>query len=164
MIQFFDVAKSQLANKDFEAEALYFCNDTGEIFFDSKQENSRVQVGNEIVILSKESDRTALLAPIPEKLYLVVDTGRSYLYTDGSWIAIGSSSQIHFSNQVLTSDGTSATLTISDNRIKATDTATFVPDLSVIDLATNVKATCSAGSVIVTATAKYDIPGEVVVN
>lgn len=166
MIQFYDVTEAQVNNKDFEAESLYFCSDSGKIFHDSKVEQKRVQIGSEITILGTESARNDLLAPIPEKLYAVIETGKLYIYNSGSWVSLGGSTQIHFKNILLEVNDakTAATLTISDNRIKATDTAEFVPDLSVVDLASAVTATCSIGKVVISATAKYDIPGEVIIN
>ena len=35
MIKFYDVTESSLDRKAFEAENLYFCNDTGAIYLDS---------------------------------------------------------------------------------------------------------------------------------
>lgn len=50
-------------------------------------------------------------------------------------------------------------ITVSDSRIKADMTGTFIPDLSVIDLISNISVTCAEGSATITATTSYEIPG-----
>lgn len=159
MINFYDVTESALKTKSFEAENLYFCRDTGKIFLDSIEEGARIQMASELIVLGTESARTSILAPVPEKLYVVIESGSIYIYS-GSWVKLGHKEQFHFAN-VLVQDGT---LTIEDSRITATDTATFIPDLSVIDLASDISVSCAAGSLTVTLTSDYDIPGEVIVN
>ena len=159
LIKFYDVTESALANSPYEAESMYFCRDTGKIYVDSIKEGARVLMSSEITVLATENDRTSMLAPVPTKLYVIIESGSIYFYS-GGWIKLGHKEQFHFPN-VLVENGK---LTITDNRISAGDTAVFIPDLSVIDLATGVSVVCANGSLTVSLTADYDIPGEVIVN
>lgn len=159
LIKFYDVTESALMKKEYDAETLYFCRDTGKLFMDSVEEGARIQIASEITVLGTENDRTSMLAPVPAKLYVVLESGSIYFYANG-WIKLGHKEQFHFPNVVVQN----GTLTITDSRISAGDTATFVPDLSVIDLASNISVSCTTGSLTVTLTADYDIPGEVIVN
>lgn len=159
MIKFYDVTESALKNKEYDAETLYFCRDTGALYMDSVEEGARIQIASEITVLGTENARISMLAPVPAKLYVVIESGSIYFYSNG-WIKLGRREQLHFSN-VLVQNGS---LTITDSRIADGDTAVFVPDLSVLDLASNISASCTTGSVTVTLTADYDIPGEIIVN
>ena len=159
MIKYYDIAESALSSKPFEAESVYYCTDSGAVYVDSLAEGTRKRMSKDVIILSSESDRTSILAPIPEKIYCVIETGSMYIFSS-SWVRLGSRPYICFDN-VIVENGT---LTVEDERIKATDTAIFTPDLSVIDLASEVKATCSDGFVTVTLVSSYPIPGRVNVN
>ena len=159
LIKFYDVTESALTNKKYEAESLYFCTDSKKIYLDSVESGERVQIASEIIVLGTEAERTSMLAPVPEKLYIVLESGSIYFYSS-NWVKLGHKEQFHFPNVVV--EGGS--LKITDSRISASDTAVFVPDLSVVDLASNISVNCAAGSLTVTLTADYDIPGEVIVN
>ena len=161
MIKYYDTTESALSSKAFEAEALYYCTDSGRIYVDSLRSQERVEAGNSIIILSTESSRSSLLAPIPNRLYCVLETGMLYIYSDSVWKSLGSRPQIHIKN-VTVSNGT---LTREDARILASDTAVFIPDLSVEDLVTSCSASCQAGKVVVTLSpTTYDIMGEIIIN
>lgn len=161
IIQYYDLPDAKIAERPFNAGALYVANDTGKMYFDSVDANTRVDVANDVMPVATEAARTALLAPIPGRLYCVLESGCIYLYVDGAWNKLGNRPQIHFENIVITK-GTS--LVLEDSKILATDTAVFVPDLSVADLVTASTCTCAAGKVTITVTANYDIPGRVIVN
>lgn len=161
IIQYYDLPEALIAQQPFTAGALYVANDTGKMYFDSVDSNSRVDVANDVMPVATEAARTALLAPIPGRLYCVLESGCIYLYIDGDWAKLGNRPQIHFENVVVTKG---VALVLTDNRILATDTAVFVPDLSVADLVTTSTCTCAAGKVTINVTANYDIPGCVIVN
>ena len=160
MIKYYDITESQMESKAIEDEAVYFCSDTGNIYFDSITNGGRTKMSNTIIILTTETERNNLLAPIPNKLYCVLQTGCLYIYNNGSWIQFGGLEKFQFNN-VVVEDGT---LTITDSRISTLCTATFVPDLSVADLASDITVTCAAGSLTVKLTSDYPIPGTVYVN
>ena len=162
MIKFYDVTESSLDRKAFEAENLYFCNDTGAIYLDSKIEKTRIRIASDIIILATESARTSLLAPISNKIYCVLGSGRLYIYSDGNWISLGGAgSQIVKSNIEVPNSGT---LTITDDNIKSYNTGKFYPDLSVSDLASNISVVCADGSATITLTASYPIIGNLVID
>lgn len=159
MIKFYNITESELNTKSFESEALYYCSDTLNVFIDSPLENTRVRMSTDTVILSDENARNNILAPLPYKIYCVLSTGSLYIYTDGQWNRLGASQfDIH---NVVVEDGS---LTINDDRITDVDSAHFYPDLSVVDLATSIKAVCTKGSVTVTLSSNYPIPGIIKIN
>ena len=159
MITRYDVSESYVNSKSFEPGALYCCNDTGNIYLDSVAENKRVAVAKDVVVLAAESDKP--LAPIPNKIYCVVSTGRTYLYYNGAWTTINRA-QLHFSGITVPTGNNGYTL--RDTRITANDTGIFVPDLSMKDLCTSFTVTCSLGSAKIVITADYPIVGEVIIN
>lgn len=161
MIKFYDVTESSLEKKAFEAENLYFCNDTGAIYLDSKIEKTRIRIASDIIILATESARTSILAPISNKIYCVLESGRLYIYYDGNWISLGGDGQIIKSNIEVP---TSGTLKITDANIKSYSTGKFYPDLSVSDLASNVSVTCADGSATITLTSSYPIIGTLIID
>lgn len=157
MIIFYDIPRSELDSKPFEEEALYCCNDTGEIFLDSKASGARIQISSGIIMCASSLP----LAPIPNKLYIVVKTGTIHAYINDAWVNLSDRPQIHFKNVVV---GKNSTLTIEDSRILETDSAVFVPDLSIADLAADITVSCSNGSISVVSNSNYDLPGTVIVN
>lgn len=159
MIKFYNLTEDAVKAKAFEDEALYYCSDTLNVYLDSPIEGKRVRMSTDTIILADESARNNILAPLPFKIYCVLSTGSLYIYTDGKWNRLGAS-QFDIHNAVV--EG--GTLTVTDDRITEVDNAQFFPDLSVVDLASNISATCSRGSVTVTLTSKYPIPGIIKIN
>ena len=159
MITFYNIAENALSSKAFEAEALYFCSDTLNLYFDSPIEGIRIRMSTDTIILADENARNNILAPLPFKIYCVLSTGSLYIYTDGKWNRLGAS-QFDIYNVVVEN----GSFTVTDDRITDVDTAQFYPDLSVVDLASNIRATCSKGSVKVTLNSNYPIPGIIKIN
>ena len=149
------MTESQVKAKAYSAGSLYCCSDTGNIFLDSVLEEVRVQLATDVIICT-----SLPLAPAANKLYCNVAVGTISTYVDGEWVTLGARPQMHFGNVVISG----GTLTVSDSRILSTDTAVFVPDLSVADIAGTISVRVTNGSVIVTSNSEYDIPGEVIVN
>lgn len=87
-------AESMLNNKEFEAGSLYFCTDTKRLFLDPEGGNARILVGGDPIIVSTETDRESILAPIPDKLYIVLESGITYVYHNGTWNNVSSSSYV----------------------------------------------------------------------
>ena len=159
MFKFYDTPESALANQPFAAESIYFCRDTGNLYFDSIIENARVQI-RDIIVLGTESSRTSMLAPIPNKLYCVIESGSMYIYYNGEWKKLGVGQQLHFNN-ICVENGSH---TITDSRISASDTAQFTPDLSVEDLVSDINVVCSEGKAVITCTSDYKIYGNLIIN
>lgn len=167
MIKFYDVTQSALEStngKTFRSESLYFCSDTGKIFLDSKLTGSRVEIGCDLKILAKETDRTNLLAPIPEKIYCILESGRMYIYTNSTWLALGGGGQVIKKNLTVPVEEGTGSLVVTDAGIKATSTGVFTPDLSVDDLASDISVVCETGKATITLTSDYDIIGDLVVS
>ena len=156
MIKYYEITKGELENKAYEEGAMYYCYDTSDTYLDSVN-NGRISIAKDIII-STEANKP--LAPQPERLYVMVDTGTLWIYFNNAWVQIGRKAQIHFCN-VTVSGGS---LVITDSRILASDTAMFVPDMSVADLCSDISVVCEEGKITVTLTSSYDIFGEVIVN
>lgn len=163
IIQYYDLPENLIAERPFTAGALYVANDTGKMYFDSVDSNTRVDVANDVMPLGTEAARNALLAPIPGRLYCVLESGCIYLFIDGKWNRLGNRPQIHFENIHITAG---ASRTLYDERILASDTAVFVPDLSVADLEDrmNTEIYCENKSVVINANGDIDVLGSVIVN
>lgn len=155
MIKFYDITEDALLNKEYEKEALYCCNDTGNMYYDSPAEGARKLLSSNLIKLNTETDRSNILAPIPGKIYCVIATGCMYIYENSKWNRLGSRQYI-INNVVL--EGTSPTI-VEDSRITDIDTAEFIPDLSVADLLTACTVTCSNGKASIAFTASYPITG-----
>lgn len=78
-------AESTLVNKPFDEGSLYFCTDTKHIYFDPVGGTTRTLVGGDPIILSTEAERENILAPIPGKIYIVIQSKMIYTYTNGIW-------------------------------------------------------------------------------
>lgn len=85
-------AEDMLENKSFEEGALYFIEDTQHVYLDPVGGTERIKIASDINILATETDRLNLLAPIPGKLYFVLDTSKYYIYYNGTWYAGGGNS------------------------------------------------------------------------
>ena len=68
--------------------------------------------------------------------------------------------QYHFKNVTIVN----GSLTITDSRITKLDSAVFIPDLGITDLADAIIVECEDGRIIATTTSDYDITGEIIVN
>lgn len=84
-------AESMLDDKPFEEGAMYFIEDTQQVYLDPVGGTHRIKIASDIVILPSEADRTALLSPIPGKLYFVLDSSKYYIYYNELWYAGGGS-------------------------------------------------------------------------
>jgi len=160
LITHYDIYESELKSKPFEAEALYYCTDTLNVYLDSPGEKTRIKISSsDVIVLSTEADRTSMLAPLKGKIYAVLASGRMYIY-DADWIPLGSNA-FEIPGPLVVESGTP--LVVTDNRVKSTNIATFVPDLSVADLVSANSCTCTDGKVTVTLTADYPITGRLIV-
>ena len=113
LIKYYDVNESSLANRAVTGGCLYFCTDTGNIYFDSVINNARVKMASDLKLCSNYSSLP--LAPIPNTLYCTLKEKCLYLYIDGSWVSITGRPQIVIDNLNVEN----GTLVVSDNRIIA---------------------------------------------
>lgn len=142
MIKHYNLTESDVSAKPYEAEALYYCIDSKNIYFDSPTEGERIKMSSDTIILATEGERKSLLAPIAGKVYIVLNSACMYIYSDGKWISL-SQTEFEIPN-VQVSAGRTATVT--DHRILAGLHARFIPDPSVADLVNWSRVTCADGS------------------
>ena len=160
MVQYFDITENALKQKAFEAEAIYFCVDSGNVYLDSIAEKQRIKMASEIIFLATETSKDDILAPLPNKIYCVLESGKMYINPAGTWIPVGGTSQIEFNN-VFVED---KTLSVTDVRIKPINTGEFIPDSSVADLVTSISVVCADGSATITLVSDYPIPGRLIIR
>lgn len=159
IISYYDITEEALKSKAFESGAYYCCTDSRNIYFDSPNDGTRVRMSSDIIILSSESERANLLAPIPDKIYCVLSSATLYIYSGAKWYRLGKGFQVFAS---VTVDGT---LTYTNANITATSQGYFIPDPVVEDLVTStVTVVCNDGSATVTLACDYPIPGMLIIQ
>lgn len=86
-------AENMLESKSFEEGALYYIEDTQNVYLDPVGGSERIKIANDIKILAAESDREELLSPVPGKMYFVLETSKYYIYYNETWYAGGGSNK-----------------------------------------------------------------------
>ena len=84
----YQITEAELTDKDFEAGSVYYCIDTKRVYMDPIDGNERILTSGDPIMISTENERQNLLSPIPNKLYIVLDSAMSYIYNNGTWISI----------------------------------------------------------------------------
>lgn len=164
MVKYYDLTENDISVKPFEQEAIYYCSDSKNIYFDSPTQNKRIKMSSDNIILSTEEEKDNILAPIINKIYIIIETGNLYIYdSTNGWIQLGGSkgsNSFELSNVFIIG----GSKTIDDIRIKSTSSAKFIPDLSIADLISSSTVECYDGSLIVTITPDtYNIMGRILV-
>lgn len=155
MVQFRSCLASQLSSRPIINGSFILCTDTGALYKDDEDE--RILVSKAIEFIGTESERTAMLAPENNILYIVLASGKMYVYTD-TWNCINRTTEYYYIHNV--SIIASGNTVISDSRIKADDTAAFIAYPEVADLATKtVTCKCAAGQVTLTNSNAYILHG-----
>ena len=88
IVQHIKVLDSQLANIKIVAGSTIYTRDTGKHFIDIS-DTERVQI-SDIIYIDTDKERTALLAPLPDKLYITRDTNKVWIYSVKSdkWVCL----------------------------------------------------------------------------
>jgi hypothetical protein len=160
LIKHYDLTESDVSAKPYEAEALYYCTDSKNIYFDSPTEGERIKMSSDTIILSTESERKNMLAPIADKIYIVLNSASMYIYSSGKWIALNQT-EFEVSDVHIIAGGA----IVMDARIMAGHTAKFIPDPSIADLVTSATVTCRSGSAVISATpTTYNFFGRLLVG
>ena len=153
MIYLFDFYQSQVDSIPYKLGNIIFTKDTCNVYYDS--EEGRINLKDNIRFIAKESERVSMFAPLPNKLYCVLDSGKLYIYNN-EWIKIGNNSFEIIPNEMLSVDGwVDNTYTVSNELIKYFHTVKMIPDLSVEDIFINAGLNITDikdGSFIITAT------------
>lgn len=85
LVKHFQTIENELKSIGFNEGTLYYTTDTKRVYLDPIDEKSRICVSSDPIILNTENDRTDLLAPIPGKIYFVIETSKSYIFYNGNW-------------------------------------------------------------------------------
>ena len=153
MIYLYDFYESQVKSIPYKIGNLIFTKDTANIYYDS--EEGRINLKDNVRFIATESERISMLAPLPNRIYCVLDSGKMYMYTT-DWIKIGSNSFEIIPNEMLSTDGwVENTYTVSNELIKYFHTIKMSPDLSTEDIFTNAELSVTNvknGSFTITAT------------
>lgn len=88
IVTHYQFTEAELNNKDFEEGALYVTTDTNKLYSDPIGGVKRTLISGDPIILSTELERESLLAPIINRLYIVLNTGGLYIYCNSSWVSI----------------------------------------------------------------------------
>lgn len=88
IVQHIKVLDSQLANIKIVAGSTIYTRDTGKHFIDIS-DTERVQI-SDIIYIDTDKERIALLAPLPDKLYITRDTNKVWVYSVKSdkWVCL----------------------------------------------------------------------------
>lgn len=85
IVKYFQTIENNLKSIGFNEGTLYYTTDTKRVYLDPIDEESRICVSSDPIILNTENDRTDLLAPIPEKIYFVLESSKIYVFYNGNW-------------------------------------------------------------------------------
>ena len=88
IVQHIKVLDSQLANIKIVAGSTIYTRDTGKHFIDIS-DTERVQI-SDIIYIDTDKERSALLAPLPDKLYITRDTNKVWVYSvkTDKWVCL----------------------------------------------------------------------------
>ena len=137
-----------------------FSTDNTTLYFD--ENDNRVLLSIDIEFIGNEYDRLNIINPESNKLYIVFNSGKVYIYNE-DWRCLNKTTE-YFSIHNVSLEENQVT-NISDSRIKGTDTAVFIPYPEIIDLAINdITCTCSDGYVSVQNDNSYVLNGVIEVT
>lgn len=164
---FQDCLSSEVKGLGIQKGTLIFCRDSGECWYDTL-EGTRIRVAHDIKIYDTDTQRQQDLFPDTDLFYIVRNTAKLWIYNNG-WVCLNAGGTIDTTvyfdilNCDVPTGNTGATF--SDSRINTKCTATFVPDISMIDLFGTATCTCSDGSVkVVLSNTNYPMVGTVQVK
>lgn len=84
--------QSELEGLGFDEGSIYFVEDTKRIYMDPVGSTTRILVTGDPIILNTEAERKAILAPVPGKIYIVIESAKIYIYQNGAWFSTGGGS------------------------------------------------------------------------
>lgn len=156
MIDFYELLESAVINNsNLKAGSFICCKDSKNVYMVPTTGGVPVKMADTILLVT-DSARQQLLTPVDGKFYFCTDTKKLWAYSE-DWVCINDVSTTEFSLDVtIPSTGS---VTVTDSRITAESTGTFMPDDSVSDLISDVSVTCTSGSATVSGTCSYPIMG-----
>ena len=144
MIMFRSCLASQVNSRAIIPGSLLVCTDSGDIYHDTS-DSERIRISRDVCFLATDTERTTMLAPESDKLYVVLATFKMYIYNSG-WVCLNPDPTItYYIHNVESTIGSSS---VQDARVTSDSTAKFIIDPSMYDLySNNVTCTCSDGTV-----------------
>lgn len=137
--------------------AVIFCNDSTNIYM-VPIGGTTPQKMSEVIISLTESARSLILAPVNGKYYFCYDTGKLWTYYN-AWFCLNAAA-FTVDNVELTSSNGTLSGVVNDAKITAGQVGVFIPDPSIMDLASNLTVTCTNGRATISGTGNYPIFGK----
>lgn len=165
MIKFRTCLASELDSKPIINGSIILCYDSGDLYSDTI-EGDRIKIADKVRILETENDRTSMLIPESDCLYIVVESKKLYIYTT-TWVCLNENGDFSIYMYIPNVEiAASDTTTITDNRITVNSNAIFHVDASLYDLAenSNITCTCKEGQIEVISDCNYVLYGTIEVN
>lgn len=157
IIQFRTCLASEVASREIINGSLIVCYDSGDMYFDTL-EGERIKISKQIEFLTSEDDRTSLLTPESDKLYIVKETSKVYIYNNG-WGCLNETPftvcYFYIPSIRINENGNTQ---LNDSRVDSSATAKFMVDSSVCDLVGNSAITCSCGDGVITVNSNCQYP------
>lgn len=156
MVLYRSCLESELNSRPVINGSFILCTDSGNLYHDVDDE--RIRISKSIAFLGTESNRTSILTPEDDVLYIVLATGKMWIYTSSGWECINKTTEYYYVHNVAVASKSSTEVT--DIRIRANDTAKFIVNPNVADLVDGtVTCTCAAGKITVASTCSYKVYG-----
>lgn len=153
---FQDCLASEVESIAIVPGTLLFCRDTGDMFYDTL-EGERIQNGKFIKMLENDSERTDILIPNSDLIYVVKNSGKIWIFHNGGWACLNNNSSGYITIfNVEVASGASATY--NDVGISTVMVPTFYPIPAIADLYDSEKVTCVTGTGTVTITNESPYP------
>lgn len=154
---FHEMNQADLDTVEVPAGGFILTRDAGNLYI-VDTEGNRVKIQPDIIMIPTEAEREAMLAPIPYKLYAILETGMLYSYTT-DWLQLaGKEHPIPITVPEYEIDTPYADANITADRV-----GTFVPDASIADLVTDIAVVCAEGTATVTCTSDYPVFGTLII-
>lgn len=128
---------------------IIFCSDTGNMYKDTR---ARTKLSKDIIILNNLTALNNILDPLPEKLYIVLEDGSIYTRNVNSWLKLGKD-YFRLDDIVMPA----SPYVINNDRIRINTIGNVIPNLSVIDLVSDISIVCADRTATVTYTASHPI-------
>lgn len=117
--------KSSLESTAIENGAVYFVNDTKELFYDFNSQRIEVK---DILILETDAERTSILFTPLNKFYFVLETTILWLYKDGTWYQVSDDMSKYYSKEQIDELFTSKIPTKVSDLENDTGFITYIPE------------------------------------
>lgn len=159
IVKYYDTDQDKLASKEFDAGAIYYCTDTGDMYIDSVQKNTRIKIGGGG---SLKYCSSLPLTPEADTLYYRTNDGNLYIYTNGGWITLNTREQIRIPDVVIENGSGCVNGLFNPDTISCV----FIPDSSISDVCATSSFVCAyySDKILIFTNCPYTLFGELVIN